>query len=309
MTAPSRESQEFEPVYHHYGPHRAGLPPLVPYFRELWHRRGFAAEMSKASMRGANTSTFFGQAWLIINPLLLAGVYYLLVTILRGKHEPVLFAHLTLGLFAFNLIATAASTGATSVTGSGKLLINTAFPRLLIPLAAVRTAFFRFLPTVPVYLIFHIILLPTVWSPVQLLSDPAQPARPAHPDCTEGALQRRRQDLRVRRRARPLPPAVAGRGSGDGALRPHGPGAGQDPRRGQPAGPADHLRFRDQRPGSRRGALPHPQDRYRATIPERSGAARGARSERMRCLYGPWQTIHRLPRVTEFRATHEAVLS
>jgi ABC-type polysaccharide/polyol phosphate export permease len=101
---------------------------------------------------------------------LLAGVYYLLVTILRGKHEPVLFAHLTLGLFAFNLIATAASTGATSVTSSGKLLINTAFPRLLIPLAAVRTAVFRFLPTVPVYLIFHIILLPTVWSPVQLLS-------------------------------------------------------------------------------------------------------------------------------------------
>ena len=28
------------------------------------------------------------------------------------------------------------------------------------PLAAVRTAFFRFLPTVPVYLVFHLILLP-----------------------------------------------------------------------------------------------------------------------------------------------------
>ena len=43
---------EFEPVYHFYGPHRAGLPPLVPYFRELWRRRAFAAEMSRASMRG-----------------------------------------------------------------------------------------------------------------------------------------------------------------------------------------------------------------------------------------------------------------
>jgi teichoic acid transport system permease protein len=170
MSAPSRESQEFEPVYHHYGPHRAGLPPLVPYFRELWHRRAFATEMSKASMRGANTSTFFGQAWLILNPLLLAGVYYLLITILRGKHEPTLFTHLTLGLFAFNLIATAASSGATSVTSSGKLLINTAFPRLLIPLAAVRTSFFRFLPTVPVYFVFHIIFLPKVWHPVQILS-------------------------------------------------------------------------------------------------------------------------------------------
>lgn len=172
MTATTRvDETEFEPVYHHYGPHRAGLPPLVPYFRELWHRRGFATEMSKASMRGASTNTFFGQAWLILNPLLLAGVYYLLVTIITsGRHEPGFFAHLTLGLFAFNLVSTAITSGATSVTGSGKLLINTAFPRLLIPLSAVRTAFFRFLPTVPIYLLIHLISLPKVWHWQMLLS-------------------------------------------------------------------------------------------------------------------------------------------
>ncbi len=89
MTAPSRGYQQFEPVYHHYGPHKAGLPPLIPYFRELLRRRTFAAELSKASMRGANTTTFFGQAWLILNPLLLAGIYYLLVTIIRGRARSV----------------------------------------------------------------------------------------------------------------------------------------------------------------------------------------------------------------------------
>jgi teichoic acid transport system permease protein len=171
MTAPTRESEtEFEPVYHRYGPHRAGLPPLVPYFRELWLRRGFATEMSRATMRSANTSTFFGQAWLVLNPLLLAGVYYLLVTIIRGQHDPTFFTHLALGLFAFNLVSTSITSGATSVTGSGKLLINTAFPRLLIPLSAVRTAFFRFLPTVPVYLVIHLAFLPRQWSWTMLLS-------------------------------------------------------------------------------------------------------------------------------------------
>lgn len=173
MTATARvghdDSEEFEPVYHRYGPHRAGLPPLVPYFRELWARREFAAEMSKATLRGANVTTFFGQAWLILNPLLLAGVYYLLVTIIRQRHDAGLFTHLTLALFAFTMLQTAASTGATSVTGSGRLLINTAFPRLLIPLSAVRTAFWRFLPTIPVYLIFHAIFgLP--WHPRMVLS-------------------------------------------------------------------------------------------------------------------------------------------
>ena len=171
MTAPHRERQlEFEPVYHHYGPHRAGLPPLIPYFRELWHRRAFAAEMSKAVMRGSNTSTFFGQLWLILNPLLLAGVYYLLVTVIRGQHDPAFFTHLCLNLFAFNLVSTAITSGATSVTSSGKLLMNTPFPRLLIPLSAVRTAFFRFLPTVPVYFVFHVIFLTDVWHPKMLLS-------------------------------------------------------------------------------------------------------------------------------------------
>ncbi len=171
MRAPSRNPEsEFEPVYHLYGPHRAGLPPLIPYFRELWHRRAFAAEMSKATMRGANTSTFFGQAWLVLNPLLLAAVYYLLVTIIRQENDPTFFAHLTLSLFAFNLVATAITSGATSVTTSGKLLMNTPFPRLLIPLSAVRTAFFRFLPTVPVYLVFHLIFLTDVWHPKMILS-------------------------------------------------------------------------------------------------------------------------------------------
>jgi teichoic acid transport system permease protein len=171
MKAAHRERVlEFEPVYHHYGPHRAGLPPLIPYARELWHRRAFAAEMSKATMRSSNTATFFGQLWLVLNPLLLAGVYFLLVTVISGRRDPVFFAHLCLTLFAFNLVATAINSGATSVTSSGKLLMNTPFPRLLIPLSAVRTAFFRFLPTVPVYLVFHVIFLTGFWSPKMLLS-------------------------------------------------------------------------------------------------------------------------------------------
>ena len=37
-------------------------------------------------MRCANTSTFFGQGWLIINPPLLAAVYYILVTLIRRQH-------------------------------------------------------------------------------------------------------------------------------------------------------------------------------------------------------------------------------
>jgi len=149
------------PIYHRYEPHKAGMPPLGIYLKELWSRREFAIETSKAGMRAANSMTFFGQAWLIINPLLLAFVYYLLINVLSGKagqgFDAQRFTHLTCGLFIFYFFQGSVSAGASSVVGAGKVILNTAMPRLLLPIAAVRTAFFRFLPTLPVYFIFHVL--------------------------------------------------------------------------------------------------------------------------------------------------------
>jgi hypothetical protein len=79
---------------------------------------------------------------LIINPLLLAAVYYILVTIIRRENDPAFFAHLTLGIFAFQLVGTSVTSGATSVTSSGKLVLNTPFPGYSFPyLQCVRHSF------------------------------------------------------------------------------------------------------------------------------------------------------------------------
>lgn len=150
-------------IYQHFSPHRVGLPNLVEYFRSLWGRREFASEMSRAKMRGNNTNTFFGQAWLLINPLLQAGVYFLMIMLIRGGLEhpqaaKARIGHLTGSLFLFSIFQVSMNTGAKSVTTAGKVLLNTHFPRLLIPLSAVRTAFFRFLPTIPLFLLIHLIV-------------------------------------------------------------------------------------------------------------------------------------------------------
>lgn len=165
-------------VYNHYGPHRNGLPPLKKYLTELWQRRPFAVELSRSNMRASSSDTFFGQLWLVLNPLLMAGVYFLLVAILtnRSTANPGYFAHLATNLFVFTFVTTCANAGATSVTTAGKMILNTAFPRLLIPLGAVHTAFFRFLPTIPVTLAIYLIT-PLIgaggvigWGPQQLLA-------------------------------------------------------------------------------------------------------------------------------------------
>ena len=140
-----------------YKPHRAGIPNLPRYIREVWKRREFITELSRSMMVAQHSTTFFGRAWLIINPLLLAGVYYFLVYALRGgKAEPYYFAYLTGGLFMFYFVSGSMQGGSGSIVGGGRLVMNTAFPRLLLTIAAVRTAFFRFLPTVPVFYIIYL---------------------------------------------------------------------------------------------------------------------------------------------------------
>jgi teichoic acid transport system permease protein len=152
----ARRDAEFTSEYHVYEPHRVGLPPLGPYVREFWRRRHFAFELARTNLRAQHFNTVLGQLWLIINPLLLAFVYFTLVTIVRGgSRGSEFFAHLMLGLFAFRFVRSAIRQGAKSVVSGGRLILNMAFPRSLLPLASVMTSFLYFLPTIAIYALVH----------------------------------------------------------------------------------------------------------------------------------------------------------
>jgi teichoic acid transport system permease protein len=141
---------------HVHEPHRVGLPPLVPYVRQLWQRREFAVELARTTLRAQHFNTAFGQFWLLLNPVLLAGVYFILVDILRhGRHAPHSFAHLMACLFAFQFVQDSVRQGSKSVVRGGKLILNTAFPRVLLPISSVLTSFMRFLPTLAIFAIVH----------------------------------------------------------------------------------------------------------------------------------------------------------
>ena len=85
--AEPEHTDEFNAVRHVYEPHSIGLPPLRPYVRELWRRREFAFEMARTSLRAQHFDTVVGQLWLVLNPLLLACVYFLLVDIIGAAHR------------------------------------------------------------------------------------------------------------------------------------------------------------------------------------------------------------------------------
>jgi teichoic acid transport system permease protein len=149
---------EFTGQRHVYEPHAAGLPPLRSYVRELWRRREFALELSRTRLRAQHFNTVFGQLWLVINPLLLAGVYFVLVDIIRPSSRGLdFFAHLMAGLFAYYFVSNALREGVKSVVKGGRLILNTAFPRALLPLSSVITSFMRFVPTIFIYAPVHLI--------------------------------------------------------------------------------------------------------------------------------------------------------
>jgi ABC-type polysaccharide/polyol phosphate export permease len=148
---------DFTSERHVYEPHRVGLPPLRPYFRELWRRREFAFELSRTTLRAQHYNTALGLLWLVLSPLLLACVYFVLVDILRARTGGIdFFAHLMACLFIFYYVTDAIRQAVRSVVGGGRLILNTAFPRVLLPGASVITAFWRFLPTIAIYIPVHL---------------------------------------------------------------------------------------------------------------------------------------------------------
>jgi len=147
-----------------YEPFRAGLPPLRKYWRSLWSRRTFISEYSRSELREQHFDSIFGQLWLILNPLLLSGVYFLLIVIIGGSGGAIRYGHLTASLFLFYLVSNSLSGGVKSVTAGQRLILNTAFPRMMLPISATVIAFFKFIPTLFVFLIMRTVLgLPFGW--------------------------------------------------------------------------------------------------------------------------------------------------
>ncbi len=142
-----------------YEPYTYQLPPLGKYLGELWDRRVFAYHSARATLRGRNYETVFGQLWLVINPLLLALVYLLLITVISGSSSGSWldrFANLVGGLFAYFYTRNVIQLSSTSITGGGKMIMNMAFPKALLPLSQLFSSALMYLPTLLVYGVIHL---------------------------------------------------------------------------------------------------------------------------------------------------------
>ena len=73
-----------------YEPTVTGLPPMRAYLAELWDRRRLIWHLARTDLKGKHYDSAIGQLWVILDPLLMAAVYYLLRTVVRpvGSGRP-----------------------------------------------------------------------------------------------------------------------------------------------------------------------------------------------------------------------------
>jgi len=99
-----------------------------------------------------------------------------LIIIIGGTTDSERYAHLTASLFLFYLVANSLTGGVKSVTAGQRLILNTAFPRIMLPISALVIAIFKFLPTLIVFLAIKAIVgspfsLQMLWAiPVLLIT-------------------------------------------------------------------------------------------------------------------------------------------
>lgn len=120
---------------------------LFPDFGEAWRHRALAVILARRNIKVRFRQTLLGRAWMVIQPILLTGVFALLLGgLLRVPSDGLPYA-----VFAYSGMAlwVTFQRGVTelgiSLVASGSLLSKVYFPRLLIPISTILTILFDFL--------------------------------------------------------------------------------------------------------------------------------------------------------------------
>lgn len=130
-------------------------PPLREYLGQVWRRREFALENAIGDLRSEHMDTALGNAWHLLNPILLVTVYYVVFDLILNATRGVtnFIGFLSVGIFAYQWATKAITGGARSIVGNEGLIRSLQFPRALLPASAVLKETVAFLPGIAVMLV------------------------------------------------------------------------------------------------------------------------------------------------------------
>jgi len=152
MTAVSSYSD----VEYVFGPHSNAMPNVREYLKALWDRRHFMRELASSDLRALQSGKVLGNLWSVLNPLYQAGIYYFLYAVLRpGSNQAFLPILIPNFFLFFGLSMAAMADGGSSVKRGRGLMLNSAFPRALLPITSVYKSLKLFVPAACVLAVIY----------------------------------------------------------------------------------------------------------------------------------------------------------
>jgi ABC-type polysaccharide/polyol phosphate export permease len=104
--------------------------------------------LAKSDLRSVRSRTALGSVWGVLDPLFQAGIYYFLYAVLRsGTSDRIKFLPVMIAAFLlYGLTTTAIGEGGGSIRRAKSLVLNSTFPRALLPVTVVYKSLRRFVP-------------------------------------------------------------------------------------------------------------------------------------------------------------------
>ncbi len=137
-----------------FEPHSRALPDIRDYVLAIWDRRRFMVELAKSDLRSQRSSTALGNLWGVLDPLFQASIYFFLYTVLRRGASRTNFLPILIGgIYLFSLTMSALGEGGTSIKRARGLMLNSTFPRALLPATNLYKNLKRFVPSACVFLV------------------------------------------------------------------------------------------------------------------------------------------------------------
>jgi ABC-2 type transport system permease protein len=143
---------------------------VIERFRRIVAYRELLVGMTRKELKIKYKNSILGFAWSLLNPLLYLVVFYVAFVKILGSGVPEFPIFLLSGLLVWNLFSTALGAACSSVVANAGLVKKVAFPREILPLAAVGSMLVHFfLQSLVLFAVIAILLRPVAWEYVALL--------------------------------------------------------------------------------------------------------------------------------------------
>lgn len=119
--------------------------PLHRRLAEMWTFRELFVFLVRKEIKVKYKNSVLGFVWSMLNPALTLAVFYVLFTFFLPNHIPSFVIYMFSAMLLWNLFQTAVLGGTAVIVGNSGIVKKVAFPREILPLASVGSAFMFFL--------------------------------------------------------------------------------------------------------------------------------------------------------------------